>query len=126
MRNVDYSFARKLFDHNVVSFGTHAALVSGLDGLQAEQWSAIWPRISDFRFIVEDLQGAVRGDHAWAAIPWTSTGYDESGRPFSRPGRATVVFRREGQRWLGVHTHFSLKPGTPPRTHGSGSGDVQR
>ena len=63
------------------------------------------------------LHGDIAEDRAWAAVPWTSTGFDENGTAFDRPGRATVTFRRDGARWLGVHTHFSLKPGTPPRTH---------
>lgn len=110
IRNVDYVSARKLFDATVVSFGTHAAVVSGLDALEAEQWRAVWPRIANFRFAVEMLHGDVFGEHAWAAVPWTSTGTDAQGATVDRPGRATVVFRRDGAQWLGVHTHFSLVP----------------
>jgi len=117
IRGVDYASARTLFAANVVSFGTHAEIVSGLDALEAEQWRAVWPRVGDFRFVVARLHGDIAEDHAWAAVPWTSTGFDENGTAFDRPGRATVTFRRDGVRWLGVHTHFSLKPGTPPRTH---------
>jgi hypothetical protein len=29
-----------------------------------------------------------------------------------------VTLRHDGTRWLGLHTHFSLKPGLPPRTYG--------
>jgi len=118
VRDVDYGSARTLFDANVISFGTHAEIVSGLDALEAQQWSAIWPRIADFRFVVEMLHGEIARDHAWAAVPWTSTGFDQSGAAFDRPGRATVTLRRDGARWRGVHTHFSLKPGTPQRTYG--------
>ena len=49
---------------------------------------------------------------------WTSTGFHEDGTPFHRPGRATVILERRDGQWLSVHTHFSLNPGTPPRTHG--------
>jgi hypothetical protein len=118
VRAVDTASARELFDHSVLGFGTHAEFVVGLEALEAEQWSAIWPNISDFRFLVDKLRGEVGEAHAWAAVPWTSTGYDEHGSAFARPGRATVTFRRDGERWVGTHTHFSLKPGTPPRTHG--------
>jgi ketosteroid isomerase-like protein len=118
VRAVDYTSARQLFDRNVASFGTHAEIVFGLDRLVAEQWSAVWPNIADFRFEVDKLHGGIAGDCAWAAVPWTSTGFHEDGTAFTRPGRATVTFRRQRDHWLGIHTHFSLKPGTPPRTYG--------
>lgn len=118
VRAVDYGSARALFDPNVASFGTHAEIVIGIDQLVAQQWNAVWPNIADFRFLVEKLHGGIAGDHAWAAVPWTSTGFHENGTAFARPGRATVTLRRDDDRWLGVHTHFSLKPGTTPRTFG--------
>ena len=58
------------------------------------------------------------GDAAWAAVPWSSTGYHENGEAFDRPGRATATYVRENGKWLATHTHFSLKPGTPPHTFG--------
>ena len=118
VRAVDFAAARQLFDPDVASFGTHAEIVTGIDQLAAQQWSAIWPAISDFRFLVDRLHGDISGTHAWAAVPWTSTGYHQDGTAFDRPGRATVTLRLDGTRWLGLHTHFSLKPGTPPRTYG--------
>jgi ketosteroid isomerase-like protein len=114
---VDFTRARELFDPSVSGFGTHADIVFGLDRLEAEQWRNVWPLISDFRFHVETLHGAVSGAHAWAACPWSSTGYDQGGAPFSRPGRATVILRNTVEGWRGVHTHFSLNPGTPARTY---------
>ena len=117
---VDFAAARPLFAGDVVGFGTHATFVSGLAALEREQWSKIWPNISGFEFLVDELVGDVDGDMAWAAVPWTSRGYHEDGAGFDRPGRATVTFRREGDCWLGTHTHFSLAPGTPQRTFGRG------
>lgn len=115
---VDFKSARPLFTDDVVGFGTHAHFVHGLEALEREQWSQIWPKITNFAFLVDELVGAIDGDAAWAATPWTSTGYHEDGTAFDRPGRATVTLRREGGVWRGTHTHFSLTPGTPPRTYG--------
>ena len=115
---VDFQSARPLFSQDVVGFGTHATFVVGIDALQQEQWEKIWPNIAEFRFLVDDLVGSVDGDAAWAAVPWSSVGYDEHGAPFDRPGRATVTFRRVSGRWLGTHTHFSLNPGVPQMTFG--------
>lgn len=118
VRACDFESARPLFHDTVSGFGTFAAIVVGREALEREQWRNVWPSISGFRFELDKLRGAVSGETAWAAVPWSSTGYHEDGTAFDRPGRATVIFRREGGRWLGVHTHFSLAPGTPARSFG--------
>ena len=122
VRAVDYETARGIFAPDVVSFGTRAEMVSGLDALQAQQWSGVWPFIADFTFDLAQLHTGAAGDVAWAAVPWTSTGFHEDGTEFPRPGRATVTFARRDGRWLATHTHFSLHPGTPPRSHGRREG----
>jgi ketosteroid isomerase-like protein len=116
--SVDFDAARPLFAADVVGFGTHATFVSGLDALQAEQWQKVWPNISGFEFLVDELVGNISGNAAWAAVPWASQGYHEDGTAFDRPGRATATYRLESGRWLGTHTHFSLRPGTPAQTFG--------
>jgi ketosteroid isomerase-like protein len=116
--SVDFARARSLFDPHVSGFGTHADIVFGLDRLEAEQWRNVWPLISEFKFNVERLHGGIVDQHAWAACPWTSTGYDKDGIAFARPGRATVILKYAPSGWRGVHTHFSLNPGTPARTYG--------
>ncbi len=115
---VDFERARPLFSPGVVSFGTHEMFVSGLDNLERDQWRNVWPKISDFEFLVDQIVGSIDGGTAWAAVPWTSTGYHDTGAPFDRPGRATVTYHRVAGAWCATHTHFSLKPGTPPRTYG--------
>jgi len=112
-----YEPARKMVAEDVVAFGTKAELVEGLDYLVDEQWKGIWPNIEEFTF--EDVRARGTGDRAWAAATWTSTGFDEDGEPFHRPGRATVVIRRDDDgAWRAIHTHFSLFPGTPQQTFG--------
>jgi ketosteroid isomerase-like protein len=122
VRAVDYATARAIFAPDVVSFGTRADLVRGLDALQAQQWSGVWPMIAGFTFDLERLHVAEDGAVAWAAVVWTSTGFQEDGTPFPRPGRATVAFARRDGRWLATHTHFSLNPGTPARSFGRREG----
>ena len=116
--DVDYASARALFALDVVSFGTRADVVSGLSALQSNQWESIWPNIRYFKIEAGSIKSGGDRRHAWGVATWTSTGFDREGRPFDRPGRATVALERRGDEWLAVHTHFSLFPGTPQRTFG--------
>jgi ketosteroid isomerase-like protein len=52
--------------------------------------------------------------------PWTSTGYHPDGKPFPRPGRATMIFSRNvgtNNGWLCMHSHMSLNRGVPQASH---------
>lgn len=115
---VDYETARDIFAPNVVAFGTRADVVSGLDQLQANQWSGVWPTIRDFRFDLTQLHWGWAGDQGWAVITWSSTGFHQNGDAFSRPGRATVILIQGDRRLRAIHTHFSLAPGLPSRSFG--------
>jgi len=110
LRERRYEDARTLFSPGVVGFGTKAYVAFGLTALEQQQWRPIWQASSAFRFDFSELR--LFGDDSTivAAVPWTSVGYDATGAPFQRPGRATVVLNREGERLLAVHTHFSLAP----------------
>lgn len=111
-----YEPAREMIAEDVVAFGTKAELVEGVDYLVEQQWKGIWPNIEAFTF--EDVRAKETGDGAWAAATWTSTGFDEDGNSYHRPGRATITFEHRDGQWLAVHTHFSLYPDTPRPTHG--------
>jgi ketosteroid isomerase-like protein len=119
---VDLAAGRRRFSPDLTAFGTHADVVHGRDEVEARQWSQIWPAIEDFRFEVDQLEVLVSPDRrmAVAVVPWWSTGIDQAGGRFDRPGRATVVLERAepSQPWLGCHTHFSLGRGVPQATHG--------
>ncbi len=117
--SVDYESARAIFAEDVLSFGTRADIVSGLAPLQLNQWEGIWPNIQDFKINLKTIHSGGDQRHAWGVATWTSTGFLEDGSSFERPGRATVILERRQDRWLSVHTHFSLNPGTPPRTYGA-------
>lgn len=120
VRAVDYDAGRAIVADDVVSFGTKAVTVRGLDHLQDNQWSGIWPTTEGFTVDLDSLHADRAGALAWGVVTWTSTGFDEVGEPFDRPGRATVVLERRDGRWLAVHTHFSLFPGVPQETYGPG------
>lgn len=121
---VDFDAARALFHPEVVGFGTYMEYVRGLDELERRQWRSIWGTISGFHFATDRLICGASSDgrQAWGIVPWTSTGYHEDGSAYERPGRATVLFVRDdaGARWLAIHTHISLAPGTPQRSFGEG------
>ncbi|MEO8266278.1 MAG: Rieske 2Fe-2S domain-containing protein [Ilumatobacteraceae bacterium] len=120
---VDLAAARVRFADDVSAFGTHADVVVGRDSLEAEQWAQVWPAIEDFYFLTDEMQVLVSPDRlqAVAVVGWTSTGIDQAGNRFDRPGRATLVLHRQSidGLWLGSHTHFSLGRGVPQSTHGA-------
>ena len=116
VRTADFVHARRLVDADVVSFGTVAQIVRGQAALEAQQWRRVWPVIRDFTIDLDSLVWDASGDVAWAVTTWISTGLNEQGAPYERPGRATVVFRRRQGEWVAVHTHFSLAP--PPQPSG--------
>ena len=117
--SVDYDSARAIFAEDVLSFGTMADIVSGLEPLQLNQWEGIWPNIQDFEINMDTIHSGGDQHITWGVATWTSSGFHDDGSSFERPGRATVILERRQDRWLSVHTHFSLSPGTPPRTYGA-------
>jgi ketosteroid isomerase-like protein len=95
-------------------------VVQGRAYIRQNQWEGIWANIRDFRIEMDQIAGGGDERWAWGVTTWTSTGFDEAGRPYQRPGRATVALERRDGRWLCVHSHFSLAPGTPQVTYGPG------
>jgi ketosteroid isomerase-like protein len=119
VREVDYASARPLFHPDVLAFGTHNDVIPGIEQWIATQWDKVWPKTSDFRFVLEQTSTLASPDGQMAIViaPWTSTGYHEDGKPFPRPGRATMVFSRNGDGWLCTHSHMSLNRGVPQTSH---------
>lgn len=119
---VDFDSAEQRFADDVVGFGTRATAARRRDALRAEQWSHVWPAISDFRFDADgaDVWISPDGRQAVIAAEWHSTGRTEDGATFPRSGRATVLLtRKDGGPWVGRHTHFSLQPLDPGTWTGS-------
>jgi ketosteroid isomerase-like protein len=122
VREVDYGAARPFFHPQVLAFGTHRDVIPGLEAWIATQWDNVWPRTADFRFSLDATHVLASGDAgmAVAVAPWTSTGFHPDGTVFDRPGRATMVFRRDPgapMGWLCVHSHMSLNRGVPQASH---------
>ena len=119
VREVDYASAKPLFHPDVLAFGTHNDVISGIDTWIATQWDNVWPKTSDFRFVLEQASVLSSPDHMMATVivPWTSTGYHPDGKPFPRPGRATLVFSNTTDGWLCMHSHMSLNRGVPQVSH---------
>jgi hypothetical protein len=60
------------------------------------------------------------GQMAVAITPWGSTGYNQDGSAFDRPGRASIILMRGGaEGWVGVHSHMSLERGVPQESFGN-------
>ena len=119
VREVDYASARPLFHPEVLAFGTHRDIISGIGTWMEAQWDSVWPRTADFRFDLDAARVLAANDGSMAVViaPWTSTGFDPNGEKFDRPGRATMVFHRSGESWLCVHSHMSLNRGVPQSSH---------
>ena len=78
---VDIAAARRRFSPDVVSFGTYAEVVHGLDELAAQQWANVWPAIAGFSFRVDELTVIASADRcqAVAVVPWDSVGISVDG-----------------------------------------------
>ena len=122
VQNKDFEAAKKLFENDVVSFGTWMNVVEGLDKLYSDQWKNIWPTINNFKFVTNTLFIQISPDRLLAnsILVWNSTGYKKNGNSFKRNGRATVVLKRSNldNSWKGIHTHFSLNRGIPQESFG--------
>ena len=79
---VDYDTAEGIFADDVVSFGTRADIVSGLENLRRNQWEGIWGNIADFKIDAGSIQGFGEQKVALGVATWTSTGFDEGHKPF--------------------------------------------
>ena len=119
VRDVDYASAKPLFHPDVLAFGTHNDVISGVATWTMTQWDKVWPKTTDFRFTLKQTRILLSADGSMATVlaPWTSTGYQPDGTAFDRPGRATMVFSKGEDGWLCVHSHMSLNRGVPQESH---------
>jgi len=118
----DFKGAYPLTREDFLAFGTFADFVAGRENAEQNQWRNVWPKISDFRFRLDDVRAIVSPDRLFAVglAIFDSTGYREDGTPFDRPGRATVTFDRQkvGDPWVANHSHMSLFRDVPQMSYG--------
>ncbi len=121
VRAVDYASARPLFHENILAFGTHEDVLPSLEAWITGQWDNVWPKTDGFRFTTNETRVLISDDGGLAVViaPWTSIGFNPDGTSFDRPGRATIVFQKTGDGWLGIHSHLSLNKGVPQTSYGN-------
>ena len=74
----------------------------------ATGWYRIMNKYSHFRFLYnDDLRVFRSGDVAWASVSFRVTGRSIAGDPFDKDGRVSLVWLRDGGKWLIVHEHVS-------------------
>ena len=113
VRNVDYEAVRDLIPDDGLYFGSVAPAARGFEELCAQQFTKVWPNISESKFIADSIDVKVSGDLACAISLFESDGTDPAGNPIHRKGRLTFLFERRDGSWIMVHSHDSLIP-TPP------------
>ena len=122
VRAVDFAGARPLFAADMIAFGTFSDFASERDAVEQAQWRNVWPFITGFRWRPNAFRGIVSPDRlaATGMAVWDSTGFHQDGKPYERPGRATVALARQGigEGWVAQHTHFSLFRGVPGQSFG--------
>jgi ketosteroid isomerase-like protein len=111
----DFARARSLFSENVVSFGTLAEMLVGLDDLEERQWRKIWPTISGFTFHEPRILFCETETQIVALLVlWHSEGKARNGGWYHRKGRATLILKSEEDALRCIHSHLSMEPGIPP------------
>ena len=122
IQTLDYETARKRFVQDVTTFSTHKNIVSNLDEFGHDQWRHVWHTSTGFHWATAEMRFGTSPDRlmAWIAVPCASTGYQEDGTAFDRPGRGSLVLARESldAPWLGLHVHVSLRHGVQAKSYG--------
>jgi ketosteroid isomerase-like protein len=123
VQSVDFVSARPLFAEDIITFGSFNPFTIGREATEEEQWRTVWGRIDRFRWRLDELRTILSGDRCTVVgmAAFDSTGYTDSGTPYERPGRATVVLRRGalGEDLVAQHMHVSMFRDVPRRSFGS-------
>ena len=107
------SIETRIDDYNVVKIKSRKDSVVPIGGRQASK------KIKYVIFIEQENKSfdSILGESNHLQ-PFASTKFHHpDGSAFPRPGRATMVFSRNGDGWLCVHSHMSLNRGVPQASH---------
>jgi len=119
---VDFAGAHPLFAEDMIAFGTFENFITGREAAERAQWRNVWPVTSGFRFREDDIRAIVSPDRLTAIGMgvFDSTGYQEDGTPYERPGRTTVALsrRRICEVCDADLTHMTLFSDVPRRSIG--------
>ena len=104
VREVDYASARPLFHPDVLAFGTHRDIISGLASWQTTQWDNVWPKTSDFRFDTGAARVLASADNTMATVVVAVDQHRLSpGRLDLRPSRPRHDGVQQAGRRLALH-----------------------
>ena len=107
---LDYEAVRDLIPEDGLYFGSVAAVARGYDELYEQQFTRVWPNISEFTIPDESITVRVSRPLAAATCLFESTARAPDGKQFERKGRMTFVFELRDDKWIMVHSHDSLYP----------------
>jgi len=113
VHKLDYAGVRDLIPDDGMYFGSVTPVARGFQELYEQQFSKVWPNISEFKMVDESIALQVCGPLAWATSLFVSGGKGSDGELIQRKGRMTFVFERRDGNWVMVHSHDSLYP-VPP------------
>lgn len=123
VNSLDFEAGQRGITDDFVSFSTFQDIVVGREEAEHKQWRNVWPKTKGFAPRYDTLRAFVSPDRLMAVgiVLWDSIGYDEEGKPYPRPGRATMSFTREkiGDPWRANHGQMSLMRGTPAVSFGA-------
>jgi len=82
-------------------------------------WYKIMANYASFHLAAnDDLRIGRRGDAAWTSFSFRVWGERQGGQPYNAEGRVTLIWVREGGKWLITHEHVStprVPPAPPPK-----------
>ena len=111
VRTIDYEGAEPTFDRDAIAFGTVGRMMIGRDVLVESQWKRVWGVTEGFAFDLDAARCGSDGNLGWVVATWSSTGRRaRDGAHFERHGRATFILQHRDDRWVALHSHFSLNP----------------
>ena len=108
----DINLAAKVWDTSPeVSFIHPLGHAHGWDEVKLVFTDIMGGMFSERKLTPRDIQVHVYGDAAWSEYYWHFTATQrKDGLKIQTDGRETQIYRKNGNRWLLVHVHYSAMP----------------